>query len=161
MTNMRRNERKVTDIAEIKAFLDECKVCRVAFSGEDAPYIVPMNMAYDLEDGKLSLYFHCASEGRKIDLLTRNPKVGFEMDREIGIVEGKLPCQYSYRYMSIIGSGNAFLVEDETEKVRILTKIMKQQSGKDFDDFEKNPKLTKVVTIIRVDAREYFCKRNG
>lgn len=161
MTDMRRKEREVTNPEEIRGFLDECKVCRVAFSGEEAPYIVPMNLAYDLEEGKLTLYFHCALTGRKIDLMKKNPKVGFEMDKEIGLVEGELPCQYSYRFMSITGSGTASLTEDETEKARALAKIMKQQSGKDFDDFEKNPKLTKAVNILRIDAEEYRCKKNG
>ena len=82
------------------------------------------------------------------------------MDQEIGLVEGETPCQYSYQYVSIIGSGIATIVEDELEKVTALTKIMKQQTGKDFTEFEENPKLISSVGIIRVDAEEYACKKN-
>lgn len=158
---MRRKEREVTDIAEIRAFLDECKVCRVGFFDGERPYIVPMNLAYELEEGKLSFYFHCAKEGKKIDLIRKNPNVGVELDKEIALVEGKAPCQYSYRFMSVIGSGKAVIVEDVAEKVHALTKIMKQQTGKDFDDFEKNPNMLSAVSIIRVDVQEYACKKNA
>ena len=51
-TIMRRKEREVTDIAEIRAFLDECKVCRVGFFDGERPYIVPMNLAYELKEEK-------------------------------------------------------------------------------------------------------------
>ena len=37
---------------------------------------------------------------------------------------------------------------------------MKHQTGKDFSEFETNPKLEKAVTVIRVDVREYSCKQN-
>jgi len=37
------------------------------------PYIVPMNFGYEMADGALSLYFHCANEGRKINIIKKNP----------------------------------------------------------------------------------------
>lgn len=157
---MRRQDREVTNAEEIKAFLDNCKVCRLGLLDENKPYIVPMNMAYEIKEEKLSIYFHCAKEGKKIDLIQANPNVAFEMDKEISLVEGDVPCQYSYRYESIIGSGTASIVQDEAEKIKALTMIMKHQTGKDFDTFEKNPKLLSAVCIIRVDAEEYSCKRN-
>lgn len=158
---MRRKDREITDPAEIRAFLDGCKVCRVGFFDGDRPYIVPMNLAYELKEGRLTLYFHCAKEGKKLHLIRQNPNVGIELDREIALVEGSAPCQYSYRFMSIIGSGKAGIVEDMEEKAHALTKIMKHQTGRDFDDFEKNPKLTSAVCILRVDVEEYSCKKNA
>lgn len=158
---MRRKEREVTGSGEIKKFLDTCKVCRLGIMDGAKPYIVPMNMAYEFKEGKLSIYFHCAKEGKKVDLIQKNSNVCVEMDQEISLVEGNVPCQYSYRFMSIIGSGSAVIVEDEREKVYALTKIMKHQTGKDFDIFEKNPKLVSAVCIIRVDVMEYACKKNA
>lgn len=166
---MRRKDREVTDIDEIRKILDEFKVCRLGLVEDGKPYIVPMNMAYDLvpvdmENGlscnKLSIYFHCAKEGRKIDIIRQNPEVGFEMDREIGLVKGNTPCQYSYRYVSMIGTGTATIVEDVQEKAWALKKIMKHQTGKEFHEFSENPDLLLAVSIIRVDAHEYTCKKN-
>lgn len=160
MTEMRRKERQVTDPEEIKRILEDMKVCRLGLQDVDRPYIVPVNMGYELEDDRLTLYFHCAREGKKIELIREHPMAGFEMDVELGLVEGKLPCQYSYRYVSIIGSGKVHIVEDEKEKGRALTKIMEHQTKRKFDDFSEHPEMLKGVCILRLDAEEYSCKRN-
>lgn len=157
---MRRKDRETKDPENIRQVLERCKVCRLGMIADGKPYIVPMNMGFDYDGDKLVIYFHCAREGKKLDLLRENAQVGFEMDKEIALEEGSTPCQYSYHFMSIIGSGQAELVEDETEKAKALAKIMKHQTGKDFDDFEKNPKLSRAVTIIKVTAKEYSCKQN-
>ena len=59
---MRRKEREVTDIKEIREVLDSCKVCRLGIADEGGAYIVPLNYGYRLEDGVLTLYFHGAKE---------------------------------------------------------------------------------------------------
>lgn len=157
---MRRKDREVKDPEEIRTILEGCKVCRLGLLDEGAPYIVPMNAAWDFDGESLVFYFHCAKEGKKLEMIRKNPGVGFEMDREIALVEGDMPCQYSYKFASIIGKGTAEIVEDEKEKAKVLTKFMKHQSGKDFDDFEKNPEIAGAVAVIRVTAKEYTCKQN-
>lgn len=157
---MRRKEREVKETEAIRQMLGEFKVCRLGLSDEGKVYVVPMNMGCDFDGRRLILYFHCAKEGRKLDLIRQNPAVGFEMDKEIALVEGAVPCQYSYSFISIIGNGTAEVVEDEEEKTGALEKIMKHQTGKEFDMFRKSPKLAEAVTIIKVIAEEYTCKRN-
>lgn len=158
---MRRKEREVTDMEEIEQIFQECKVCRIGIMEEDGPYIVPMNYGYTKEDGKVILYFHGAREGKKMDLLKKNPKVGIELDYKHELVEGKLACQYSYHFASIIGKGTAGIIEDPEEKLKALNIIMKHQTGKDFEEFQKNPKLEKAVAIIRVELNEYSCKKHA
>ena len=157
---MRRKEREVTNSEEIRKVLGECKVCRLGMIADGKPYIVPMNMGCDYDGEKLIIYFHCAREGKKLGLLRESAKVGFEMDREIALAKGSTPCQYSYYFASIIGTGQAELVEEEEEKAKALAKIMKHQTGKDFSHFEKNPKLLQAVMIIKVTAEEFSCKQN-
>lgn len=157
---MRRNDREITDIEDIKKILDACKVCRVGMADEDGVYIVPMNFGYCYEDDRLVLYFHGAKEGRKIDMMKAAPKVGFEMDCEHQLVEGETACQYSYYYASVIGNGKAELVEDTAEKMKALGVIMKHQTGKNFEEFETNPKLEKMVAIMKVTAEKYSCKQH-
>lgn len=158
---MRRKDREVKNPEEIRQVLETCKVCRLGLVDDGSPYIVPMNVGYDYDGEKLVLYFHCAKEGRKLKMLRENNQVAFEMDREIGLTEGNMPCQYSYRYVSIIGSGRAELIENEKEKAGALAKIMEHQTGKTFDVFETNPEIAKAVTLIKVSAEEFSCKRNG
>ena len=66
---MRRKDREVADFTEQLAIIKKCDVCRIALNDEDGfPYIVPMNFGMDVQDGQLYLYFHCATEGKKLDL---------------------------------------------------------------------------------------------
>ena len=37
---------------------------------------------------------------------------------------------------------------------------MKHQTGRTFDEFQKNPNLEKAVAIIRIDLNEYSCKKH-
>lgn len=158
---MRRKEREVTRTEEVQEILDTCKVCRLGLCEEGKVYIVPMNYGYIFEDGSLSLYFHCAKEGRKLDIIARNRSVGIEMDCCHELVEGKLACQYSYYYASIIGNGTAVVVEEPEEKQKALGIIMRHQTGRKFEEFETNPKLERAVAIIRVDVEGYTCKRHA
>lgn len=155
---MRRKDREVTEIEEIKKILDTCKVCRIGMYDKGKVYIVPMNMGYVLENGKLVLYFHGAKTGRKMEMIQQNPEVGFEMDCGHELVEGSLACQYSYYYASIIGDGRAEIVTDPEQKLRALSVIMKHQTGREFEEFKTNPKMEQAVAIIRVEVEEYSCK---
>ena len=155
---MRRKDRQVTDATEIRKVLDTCKVCRLGLTDYGTVYIVPMNHGYTLEDGKLTLYFHGANEGKKLELLSGNLQVGFEMDCSHELVEARLACQHSYHYSSIVGNGTAQILTDPQEKLNALSCIMKHQTGKEFEEFETNPRLEKIVTVIKVEVREFCCK---
>ena len=43
---MRRKEREVTDVGEIRGILDECKVCRLGFPMKTGFIWCPMNYGY-------------------------------------------------------------------------------------------------------------------
>ena len=157
---MRRKEREVTDAGEIREILDECKVCRLGLSDEDGIYMVPMNYGYREQDGKLILYFHGAKEGKKVEMIRKDPRAGFEMDCCHGLQEGEKACQYSYYFASVIGTGKAQILEDPAEKLTALEIIMKHQTGKEFTEFRENPGLEKTVGIIKLEVETYTCKRH-
>ena len=157
---MRRKDREVTEMEEIQQIFDECKVCRIGIMDENGPYIVPVNYGYVREEGKVILYIHGAREGKKIDLIRKNANVGVEIDYRHELVEGDTACQYSYYYASIIGKGAASIIDNPREKLKALNVIMKHQTGRTFDEFQKNPNLEKVVAIIRIDLNEYNCKKH-
>lgn len=158
---MRRPERQVTNTEEIKEILEQCKVCRLGLCDEGQVYIVPMNHGYTYEDGKLTVYFHGAKEGRKIDVVRKNGAVGIEMDCGHELMEGRLACQHSYYYASVIGHGSAEIVEEPAEKLKALNRIMEHQTGKEFEEFEANPRLEKAVAIIKVEVEMFTCKKHG
>lgn len=150
-----RREREVTDRAAILEILDKSQIAHIAMIDGDEPYLVPMNYGYVMEEGKLTLYVHGATAGRKLEVLKRNPKVFVEMDCDIAPIEGKVACQYGTTYSSVMASGRAVIVEDPEEKMKGLSILMKTQTGKDF---EFNERLVSIVSVIRIDVDEYTAK---
>ncbi|WP_099204394.1 pyridoxamine 5'-phosphate oxidase family protein [Scatolibacter rhodanostii] len=155
---MRRRDRQVVDLAEIQKIVERMKVCRLAFLSDEAPYIVPLNFGCEWQDDNLTLYFHGAEKGLKMDLLAKNPSVGFEMDggHEITLTDEDNACTYSYRFESVIGSGTARILQTDEEKRHGLLKLMEQQTGR--TDFEF-PHLSGVA-VFAVSVKNFTAKRH-
>lgn len=145
---MRRKDRQVTDPVQIASILTRAKVCHIGISDQDAPYVVPLNFGYELQDDVLTLYFHSAHEGRKIDLIQKNPSAGFAIDLANGLIEAQSPCAYGYRYESIIGEGVCTLVDDVEEKKLALRAIMRQQTQSDVSFSDEQAKSCAVFKIV-------------
>ena len=155
MNGMTRRERQVFDINEIIKILDKSKVLHLGLVDGDEPYVVPMNYGYTMENEKLILWLHGATEGRKLDVMRANPKVFFSMECDLQPFEGEVACKYGLGYSSLMGKGTAEIIEDVEEKMNALTYLMKTQTGKDF---EFNEKLASVVAIIKIDVSDYTAK---
>ena len=69
---MRKQWCRITSREEIRAILDSCERCRLAFSDDGASYVVPMNYGYTYIDDVLTLFFHSSVQGRKIDIIHKN-----------------------------------------------------------------------------------------
>ena len=155
MQGMTKRERQITDQNQIMDILDTAKVLHLGLAVNNEPYVVPMNYGYTMEEGKLVLYLHSAVQGKKLDMIRANSRVFFELDCDRMPFEGKVPCQYGLVYSSIMGCGNAHIVEDVEEKKKAMSILMKTQTGKDFT-FED--RLVSIVAVIRVDVSEYTAK---
>lgn len=152
---MRREDREITDIKRIIEIIDSCKVFRVAMADDGMPYVVPLNFGYEYKDGSFEFYFHCAGEGRKLDIIAKNSSVCFEMDCNHELTEADGACGYGYNFSSVIGKGYAAIVTDAEEKKRMLTAFMKHQTGKNFtfNDYESNS-----VTMCKIKVSELCAK---
>ena len=133
---MRRKDREVTDVYEIMKIIDNCPVIHIAMTDNGKPYVVALNFGYERQGNDLILYFHSAYEGRKIDILKRNPEVFFQMECAGRVILGTPanPCGYGYSYDSVTGSGRVEFVEDEEEKVHGLNCLIRH-AGKTNEDF--------------------------
>jgi nitroimidazol reductase NimA-like FMN-containing flavoprotein (pyridoxamine 5'-phosphate oxidase superfamily) len=148
---MRRKDREITNIPEIEAIIKKCKICHVAMVDKGTPYVIPLNFAYVMDGDILSLYFHSAKVGRKLEILKEDNKVCFEM-----ACEGKLgyisnPCSSGYNFESVLGFGEVEFIEDIEEKSKILTLFVKQQSDQDFAFTEKQASSVCVYKIVSKD----------
>jgi nitroimidazol reductase NimA-like FMN-containing flavoprotein (pyridoxamine 5'-phosphate oxidase superfamily) len=144
---MRRGEKEIRDRAEIDSIIRRSQVCRLGLSDNGQPYVVPLCFGYD---GK-ALYFHCAKEGRKLDILRRNDKVCFEFDVVAGLVEAKQGCDWGIGYQSVIGFGAAQVIEDVAQKRTALTHLMARYSRQSFV-FPPETLTRTVVVKIEIDS---------
>jgi uncharacterized protein len=117
---MRRVDRALSE-EEAKAILTggEYGILSTA-SQEGQPYGVPLSYSY----AGVSIYFHCALEGRLIDNVRENDKVSF-------CVVGKtqvLPEKFSTKYESVIVIGRVSEVRGD-EKQNGLLELVKKYSG--------------------------------
>lgn len=154
---MRRKDREILELDKIKDILDECKVCRIGMHDDGEIYIVPMNFGYSFENDKLILYFHCAKDGRKINILNKNNKVGFEMDCKHKLIESEIPCKNSFKYASIIGKGEVIFIGNTDEKIQAFNIIMNHQTKKQF---QFSHEMVKTVTMFKVYSENFTCKIN-
>ncbi|NLK87907.1 MAG: pyridoxamine 5'-phosphate oxidase family protein [Clostridiaceae bacterium] len=148
---MRRKDREVTDINDISSIIDKCKVCHLGMIDKGTPYVVPLNFGYLIDGDSLTLYFHSAKEGRKIDILNDNTSVCFEMscEGELGLSEN--PCNSGYYYESVIGFGHAQFVGDIDEKCMSLSLLMKHQSNQDIVFNEQQAGSVCVFKVVSTD----------
>ena len=153
---MRRKDREVTDTGTILHIADQAGILRLSLFDDEYPYIVPLHYGYSFENGQLFFYMHSAKEGRKLELIKANPRVCIELDCDTKLISGgENPCEYGSSYASIIGRGTAEIVSDEEEKIKGLTLLMQNQTGRYF---EIDSKMAASVDIIKVTVTEYTAK---
>ncbi len=153
---MRRKDRAVTDPAEIQSIISKADVCRIALVDDQQPYLVTLNFGYKPGD-PANLYFHCANEGRKIDIIKKNNSTCFQMDVDHELVEAKKACGFGMNFKSIVGTGKIFIVEDKEEKIEGLNCIMKQYS--DRDNFEYEDEMLDITTILKLEIDQMTAKK--
>ena len=158
---MRRKDREVTDPIKIADIISRCTCCRIGFNDGGEVYIVPLNFGYAIKDNTCTFYFHGAKEGRKIDLINKNPEVGFEMDTDFAVYshgEAEAACTYTARFQSIIGNGTVSIVSDTEEKKLGLSLLMEHSAGKrewTFDD-----KMFNAVAVFKLEVTKMSCKEH-
>lgn len=103
---MRRSDREITDLGEILSIINDCKVIHLAMVDDGEPYLLPLNFGYACEGGAFSFFCHSAREGRKLDILRKNPTVAFEMDCRGALDEHNVACQCGYYFASVTGVGH-------------------------------------------------------
>lgn len=153
---MRRKEREVTDIDEIKAVIDSCFALHLGINDNGHIYIVPVNFGYEEENGNFTFYFHGAKDGRKYSLIKDGAEVGFECDCDHGIKAGDIACSYSAYYSSVIGEGHVSEIKSNEHKKDALNSIMKKATGR--DDWNFPAVMLSRVAVFKIESTMLTCK---
>jgi nitroimidazol reductase NimA-like FMN-containing flavoprotein (pyridoxamine 5'-phosphate oxidase superfamily) len=150
---MRRSEKEITDPAELRRILEAARVCRLAMSDGDRPYLVPLTFALDGDD----LVLHSARAGRKIDLLRRNPAVCFEVEEGVELAPAATACEFGMRFRTVIGFGDVEFVEDRVERARLLALFGARYGAPDGSLLGADVERT---CVLRIRVRELAGKRS-
>ena len=108
-------EREVLDLALIDEMLKYFQIAHIGMHDEDGfPYVVPVNYGYEIKDGKLFVYIHCAKRGHKVELMKKNAKVCVEMSLFHDFPDCKYKGHY-HDYRSVIAKGEIRLIEAQED----------------------------------------------
>lgn len=153
---MRRDDRAVTDFAQMVKILLQCDTVSLALIDGDFPYVLPFNFGCECVDDRLVLYFHGAKEGHKYDVMAQNPHAAFCASCEHSFVPGKVDCASAFLYASVCGRGTVCPVEGE-EALHALSCIMDHYVPGTEHVFL--PKHAAAVRVWRMDVTELTGKR--
>lgn len=153
---MRRKDREITETSEILKIMKQCDSCSVAFFDQEFPYVIPMNFGVEYQNGEVSLYFHSAEIGKKLDLIRKNGNVAFEMSCSHRLVTGESACSFTMEYESVCGNGHLEILDDEA-KVKALNLLMSHYAKDQSFNFEES--ALKKVVVMRLRVNELYGKR--
>ena len=138
---------------KITQFLNEEHVGRIASLDKDGfPQIIPMNFAF--VNG--AIYMHSHTRGEKLDNIKTNPKVGFEVDRELEFLPSYFSSptdasQADTLYISVVIKGDAIIINDRNEKTLALNALMeKYQPEGRYERLTPEMDVIDEVAIIKV-----------
>lgn len=145
---------ETSDRLAMEAILARESLGHLAMTCDGDLYLVPLNYTY--VDG--TILFHCALQGRKLDMIRRNPSVCFEVSRqecEPAPHAGDL-CDEPFE--SVICWGEARIVEDPRERQVVLnefqTRYQTSKGPRQTISLERAEKCGAVeITIYRMTGR--------
>jgi nitroimidazol reductase NimA-like FMN-containing flavoprotein (pyridoxamine 5'-phosphate oxidase superfamily) len=151
---VRRIDKEITDRAAIEAIIAKAEICHLGLCDNGIPYIVPVNFGY--KDN--CLYFHCAREGTKLDIIRRNSNVCVEFDTELEMRIDDVACEWGFKYKSVIAFGKADIIDGSDEKRQALDIIMGHYSDKSYSYLDKR---IDGIYIVRIAIEKMTGKQAG
>jgi nitroimidazol reductase NimA-like FMN-containing flavoprotein (pyridoxamine 5'-phosphate oxidase superfamily) len=158
LTAIRRDDRAITDDAEIAELLRQADICRIATSINDQPFISANTFWYDGE----RIFFHTANEGRTLTNIRQNPRVCLEVDWRGRWLPAKTALAFSVEFTGVVVFGQARLLEENDEKERALQGLL----DKYFPDLEPGadyrpitPEELELTAVFAVDIDAWSGKR--
>jgi nitroimidazol reductase NimA-like FMN-containing flavoprotein (pyridoxamine 5'-phosphate oxidase superfamily) len=133
----------------MKNILKSTKYVTVAFCRDNEPYLVSLSHGYD---EKLNcIFFHCASEGKKLVYAKANKKVWGQAVQDYGVTGD---CDYAYT--SVHFSGTVSFINDLKEKQHAIEVMVRQLSTNPEAKLAKiKPEKLATTTMGRIDI-EYI-----
>jgi len=154
---MRISKKEIKDRQVVTGLLLQCPVGRLGTVGKDGyPMVKPLNFVYHEE----KIYFHSAKEGEKIEDITRDSRVCFEIDLPVTFVRSAgVPCKADYLYRSVIIKGRACIVTERFERLSALEWLMKKYQPEGGYGAIPEDKL-QLTAVVRIEIEEMVGKED-
>jgi len=153
---MRRKDKQVSDPGELEEIIKSAHYVVVGFQTGAEPYMVPLDFVFD----GTYVYFHCAKDGRKLDLLRAQPEVALLFVDYGGIFGGgkdNTACNYSTKYRSVMARGKALVLEDFEDKKMALSVFMTKF---ELGHLPFKEKMIDATCVVRVELIELVGKQS-
>lgn len=145
---MRRLDKEITEVKVIDEILLRSDICRLGLVENNEAYIVPVNYAY--KDGEI--FIHSAHSGRKIEILKQNQRVSFEIEFHHEIIKSDLPCGWTAKYRSVMGTGTITIDNDPEVKKKGLDLIMLKY-GADMElNYEESSLARMTILLLKIES---------
>lgn len=120
---------------------------------EGLPYCVPLSLA---RKDEVTFYFHCASEGKKIDCIKKNPNVFLSGVTKCAPVYEEDKQNFTTHFNSAMCAGKAEIIIDESEKIEALRLICQRFLPRYMNNFDaaiaRSLDRTSIVRITLTEA---------
>ena len=124
----------------MKNVLKTAKYVTLAMCMNDEPYLVTLSHGYD--QVKNCIYFHCAKEGRKVDIMRANPRVWGQALVDGGYQQGR--CDHLYKTAQF--HGKVTFIDSASERKHALEVMIRH--------LDNNPE-----TIVSKQVTEHSLNR--
>jgi nitroimidazol reductase NimA-like FMN-containing flavoprotein (pyridoxamine 5'-phosphate oxidase superfamily) len=157
MRSLRRKEKAIESKDELVHILENCKYITVALCLDNEPYLVTLSHGYDRE--RNCLYFHCARDGKKSDILKENNVVWGQALLDNGYAQGS--CDHLYATTQF--KGRVVFLEDFKAKKVALEVMIKglEDNPQKVMEAQLNEKSIQRVQIGRIDIEYMSGKKSA
>ena len=130
---MRKESRQMSSEWALEV-LDKAPYITVSMADDEGkPYGLPLSL---VRTDEKTFYFHCALEGKKLDILSKNPRVCLSAVTKCKPTVGPKDGSFTLEFKSAIAFGKAEIVEDDSEKIAALRAICERFLPKHMDAFD-------------------------
>ncbi|MDE6812181.1 MAG: pyridoxamine 5'-phosphate oxidase family protein [Muribaculaceae bacterium] len=149
---MRKHNRRKDSVWALDVFDKAPFVTLSMMRPDGTPYGLPLSI---VRSDDSTFYFHCASEGEKIDCLRNNPIVSLSAVSRCTPKYEEDKNNFTEYFNSAIAIGRVSFVEDIEEKIMALRLICQRFLPKYMEHFDKAiARSLDITTIVKISLLE-------
>ncbi|MFB6467748.1 pyridoxamine 5'-phosphate oxidase family protein [Cytobacillus sp. Hz8] len=148
---------------EINRFLAKTKTGYLGLVDGEEPYVIPLNFVWHHN----TIYFHGASEGRKMDVLKKNNHACFTVSLDLGTMTNPVPAKTDTAYHSVLIFGQVEQIDNLDEATAAMQLLLdkyvpgyyQQPLAKTHIEKYRSP-LGSETKILKIPCKKLTAKKN-